>query len=43
MTKAPTFEVALDNPKTRLLDQLCIDTIRTLAMDGVQKLSLIHI
>jgi len=37
MTTAATFEVALDNPKTKLLDQLCIDTIRTLAMDGVQK------
>ncbi len=37
MTTATTFEVVLDNPKTKLLDQLCIDTIRTLAMDGVQK------
>jgi len=27
----------LDNPQTKPLDQLCIDTIRTLAMDGVQK------
>ena len=30
---APT----LDNPQTKPLDQLCINTIRTLAMDGVQK------
>jgi hypothetical protein len=37
MTTSTTFEVALDNPKTKPLDQLCIDTIRTLAMDGVQK------
>ncbi|HXI84050.1 MAG TPA: transketolase [Verrucomicrobiae bacterium] len=29
--------VTLDNPTTKPLDQLCIDTIRTLAMDGVQK------
>ncbi|HVM62446.1 MAG TPA: transketolase [Verrucomicrobiae bacterium] len=35
-TVAP-FEVVLDNPKTKQLDQLCIDTIRTLAMDGVQQ------
>jgi len=27
----------LDNPQTKPLDQLCINTIRTLAMDGVQK------
>ena len=27
----------LDNPQTKPLDQLCIDTIRTLAMDGVQQ------
>jgi transketolase len=37
MTTSTTFEVKLDNPQTKLLDQLCIDTIRTLAMDGVQK------
>ena len=29
--------ITLDNPKTKPLDQLCINTIRTLAMDGVQK------
>jgi len=29
--------VTLDNPTTKPLDQLCIDTIRPLAMDGVQK------
>src|SRR6266478_8673744 len=34
---APTFQVTLDNPQTKPLDQLCIDTIRTLAMDSVQK------
>ena len=27
----------LDNPQTKPLDQLCINTIRTLAMDGIQK------
>lgn len=32
-----TISVTLDNPKTKPLDQLCINTIRTLAMDGVQK------
>jgi transketolase len=37
MTTATTFAVTLDNPKTKPLDQLCIDTIRTLAMDAVQK------
>ncbi len=37
MTTSATFEVTLDHPQTKLLDQLCIDTIRTLAMDGVQK------
>ena len=34
MTMIP---VTLDNPQTKPLDQLCIDTIRTLAMDSVQK------
>lgn len=29
--------ITLDNPQTKPLDQLCINTIRTLAMDGVQK------
>jgi len=29
--------VTLDNPKTKPLDQLCINTIRTLSMDAVQK------
>jgi transketolase len=29
--------ITLDNPRTKPLDQLCINTIRTLAMDGVQK------
>jgi transketolase len=42
MTTSATFEVALDNPKTKLLDQLCIDTIRTLAMDAVQKANAGH-
>ena len=42
MTTATTFEVVLDNPKTKLLDQLCIDTIRTLAMDAVQKANAGH-
>ncbi len=32
-----TTTAALDNPQTKPLDQLCINTIRTLAMDGVQK------
>jgi len=31
------MNIALDNPQTKPLDQLCINTIRTLAMDGVQK------
>ncbi len=31
------MNVTLDNPQTKPLDQLCINTIRTLAMDGVQK------
>jgi transketolase len=29
--------ITLDNPKTKPLDQLCINTIRTLAMDAIQK------
>ncbi len=37
MTTSATFEVRLDHPQTKPLDQLCIDTIRTIAMDGVQK------
>jgi transketolase len=31
------MNVTLDHPQTKPLDQLCIHTIRTLAMDGVQK------
>ncbi len=31
------MNITLDNPQTKPLDQLCINTIRTLAMDGVQK------
>ena len=33
----PAGMITLDNPQTKPLDQLCINTIRTLAMDGVQK------
>lgn len=32
-----TLSVTLDHPQTKTLDQLCIHTIRTLAMDAVQK------
>ena len=32
-----TIPITLDNPQTKPLDQLCIDTIRTLAIDAVQK------
>ncbi|MCX7914798.1 MAG: transketolase [Verrucomicrobiae bacterium] len=32
-----TLQVTLDHPQTKPLDQLCIHTIRTLAMDAVQK------
>ncbi len=34
--------ITLDNPKTKPLDQLCINTIRTLAMDAVQKANCGH-
>ncbi len=38
----PAGMITLDNPKTKPLDQLCINTIRTLAMDAVQKASSGH-
>src|SRR5256712_3074011 len=38
----PAGMITLDNPKTKPLDQLCINTIRTLAMDAVQKANCGH-